>query len=687
MPKKQTTTNEIYPFSLVLEPKGYSSKREITNCPQEFLVKGSKNIIINDSDKWSTRLGYVLDGQAKTINKGTDSSYDFVSKQGIKVLKSNQGINSFKGTLQVRTEYTNGSPLYVNLLENLTYTNFNYTSWWYDTEVTRCLIFVDGTTSIRMWGGGLAYIKSNTTDTITKTGALMTASTLSFVSSTKKIIDSANGFITAGFVVGDKILVTGSTSNNKDYVIESVTAGEIVVTSASILIDELAGATVTIKKEGTKTWAEEGFFISLASRKVTINGIEYTYTGGETTLTLTGLSAVPVLTLGTPVLQSVVTINSLTGVSPAITPNIVWTKDNSILYGSTQSSVIWGSKITDYKDCSFTTPLRKPGEGFKITPDNNAVGFTQDENSIYIFAGTDDRYKVKFIMSSDGTTESITVDKKIAAGQAAISQSGIIPVKNGVMYFTNEKTLTWLTSIENVFTPQALPTSDPIKDDFDAYDLTGVSGIFYGNAVWIAIPRENLVYIYDFDKALWQAPQTIPVSRFSIIDNVLYGHSNSSNESYKLNTGTDDNGVIIEFVAAFAYRNFGDRATLKQFDEYYTEVYLTKSTILKTTHYFEYSGSDGIIPTELDGGISTYMFATSKDVSLGKDNLGKNPLGGSSTFISNLNKYRCFDDIKAQDFFEHQVVYSSDSENAQFELIAHGPNVRGSTNLPKYLHK
>jgi len=615
MPKKTETKNEIYPFSLVTEPKGYFNKREITNQDFRALVKGSKNIIINDGDKWSSRSGYVLDGQAKTINKGIDSSYDFISKQGLRVLRSFQGATANTGKLQVRTEYTEGTPVYSDLLTGLTYTDFNYTTWWYDTEVLRCLIFVDGTDDIRMWGGGLAYVSSNDGTTLTKSG--------------------------------------------------------------------------------TKTWAEEGFFLSLSGRKVLINGVEYEYTGGETTTTLTGLTGLPTFTEGTPVFQSVITVNSLTGVSPTITPNVITTRENHIFYGDTRTSVIWFSNVTDYKDCSFTTPLRRAGEGGKIVVDNNTVGFAQDENAIYIYAGRDERYKIMMTIQgstlvdsvTNGLTETITVDKKIAAGQAAISQSAIIQTKNGLMYFTNEKTLTWLTSIENIFTPQAVPISDPIKDDFDSYDLTGVSGIFWGNAIWVAIPAENLVYIYDFDKALWQAPQTIPISRFSIIENVLYGHSNSSNESYKLNTGTDDNGVIIEFVAVFAYRNYGDRAIYKQFDEYYTEAYLTKSTVLKTTHLFEYDGSDGVIETSLDGGDSTYMFATTKDISLGKDNLGKNPLGSSTISISNLNKYRCFDDIKAQDFFEHQVIYSSDSENAQFELIAHGPNVRNSTNLPTYLHK
>jgi len=447
----------------------------------------------------------------------------------------------------------------------------------------------------------------------------------------------------------------------------------------------------TLTKSGTTSWAEEGFFVSHASRTVTIPGVgTYAYTGGESTTTLTGLVGLPAITVGTPVFQGVVTVTSLTGVTPAITPNIVTTKDNHVWYGYTKSSVILVSNVTDYNDCSFTTPLRKAGEGAKIVLDNNAVGFTQDKKIVTIFAGLDDRYDIEFVMTNDvlsdsvasGLTETVTIDKKIAPGQAAISQSAIIQVKNGVMYFTNEKTLTWLSSFENFFTPQALPISDPIKDDFDSYDLTGVSGVFWGNAAWIAIPAEGLVYIYDFDKALWQAPQTIPVSGFSIIDNVLYGHSNNSNESYRLNTGLKDNGIIIDYVAKFVYRNYGDRYTLKQFDEYFSEVYMSLPTVLTVTHAFEFDGSEGIIPTTIDSKNNKLKFALVQNAGLGKTNLGKTPMGSVATAERVLNKYRAINEMKAQDFFEHQVTYSTDTENAQFEIIAHGPNVILSTQLP-----
>lgn len=615
MAKKPQPAVTPVEYDLVIDPIGYFNKREITNQDARALVKGSKNIIINDGDKVASRKGYTLDGAARTVTTGIDGHFDFASRNGKKILRAFQGATTGTGKLQVRTEYTTGTPVWADLITGLTYTEYNFATWWYATENVRVLLFVDGTTSLRMWGGGLAYIASNTATTLTKSG--------------------------------------------------------------------------------TETWAQAGFFISLAGRTVTIPGYgTFTYTGGETTTTLTGLTALPAIPVGTPAFQGVVTTTSLTGVTAGTVYDLIMTKDNHVILGSTLSSVLYGSKITDYLDYGFTTPVRTPGDGFKITVDNYSVGLTQDSDSVYLFAGFDDLYQIKFILTSDGTGESITVTKlRSGAGQAAISQSAIIPVKNGIMYITQEKTLTWLTSIQNIVTPQSLPVSDPIKADFDELDLTGASGTFFENEMWLALPAENLTYIYSFDKGLWQAPQTLPLSGFSIIANSttgmneLYGHSNTSDETYKLNDGLTDNGVTIEFVAAFAYRQYGNRGILHGFDEYFTELYMSIPTTVVATHRYEYLGSDLIVVKNIVGTDTELAFSPNIDPSLGKENLGKSPLGSTAEEVPELSKYRHIAEMKLVDFFEHQVIYSCDSVDGQFEIIAHGPNVRPSTNYPRSIKR
>ena len=75
----------------------------------------------------------------------------------------------------------------------------------------------------------------------------ITASTIAFVDSNPDTItDSGNGFLTAGFKPDDTISVSGSTSNDGNYTIATVTAGTITLVASDSLTGESAGASVTI---------------------------------------------------------------------------------------------------------------------------------------------------------------------------------------------------------------------------------------------------------------------------------------------------------------------------------------------------------------------------------------------------------------------------------------------------------
>lgn len=83
--------------------------------------------------------------------------------------------------------------------------------------------------------------------------ATMTGTTISAAAADDSFNDSANGFITDGFVVGDTITTSGflDGDNNGTWLITSVAAGKIIVTNtdgtaASLIADEAAGESVTI---------------------------------------------------------------------------------------------------------------------------------------------------------------------------------------------------------------------------------------------------------------------------------------------------------------------------------------------------------------------------------------------------------------------------------------------------------
>jgi len=88
------------------------------------------------------------------------------------------------------------------------------------------------------------------------------------------ITDSGTGFVTAGFVPGDKITITGSTSNNGDYTIGSedtdVTAGVLTLIATDELTTEAAGDDVVIVAN-CDNWETESY----NDKVIATNGIDF----------------------------------------------------------------------------------------------------------------------------------------------------------------------------------------------------------------------------------------------------------------------------------------------------------------------------------------------------------------------------------------------------------------------------
>lgn len=81
--------------------------------------------------------------------------------------------------------------------------------------------------------------------------ATKTATTISAVASDNSFNDSGNGFITAGFEVGDEVDVsgfTGNVANNATFVITALTAGKMTIggSDGDVIVDDAAGESVTI---------------------------------------------------------------------------------------------------------------------------------------------------------------------------------------------------------------------------------------------------------------------------------------------------------------------------------------------------------------------------------------------------------------------------------------------------------
>jgi len=490
-------------------------------------------------------------------------------------------------------------------------------------------------------------------------------------------------------------LLTGLTSAQEecefttfyDFSTEKVTFmlfvnGESNIKEWNPALTTMLSATVnTITKTGTQTWAEAGFNIS-HNKTVVINGTTYTYTGGETTTTLTGVTPSP----AAQVVQSVVhqgiltTANSAMSGLPSTFKNTnIDTLNNQVHLSAIDLNEIYISKTNNYKDYSFSTP-RTVGEGARLIIDSPNGFFIAQENEMYISAGRDDWWRVEFEQQTDDTQfleQANAVPLKTSTGQGAFSQSAIFKVKNSVFFINREPALDELGRVLNNFAvPLVQNYSDPIKPNFDAYDFTGASGVYYKYNIYIAVPAEGLVLIYNIQQEYWEPPQTMPISRFAVIGGELYGHDSGNPQTYKLFTGSNDNGFAIDARAYFSYNNYGTRSRMKTFSDFYLEGYMSGNTDLTTSIVYEIDGCAKTASYTISGDDSQIVCVYTNDASLGKTSLGKNPLG-STTLAQAITppKFRVDLPFNQNPFYEIQVQFSSNDSDSDWSILAFGPRV------------
>lgn len=458
----------------------------------------------------------------------------------------------------------------------------------------------------------------------------------------------------------------------------------------------------TIVLQGTLTTSQLGFYAQAgnsAKFKVLLGGIEYTYTG-VASQTFTGVTPDPTAgghSVGDAVIQSVATTagSSVSSLPSGFVFDLISTLNNQIWYGQLDNSVVYVSNTNNYKDVTFTTTQRLPSEGALISLDAPPIGFSPQNQNMYLTAGRSEWWISQtldntVVISGVATQTQIlyAVKLKLTFNQAAQSQGLIGNFKNSIAFVSNEPMINLLGLVENINQqPQITDISDPIKYDVDAYDFTGGHIIYDDDFIYVAIPTNSVVRMYNSPKKYWEAPQVMAISRFfHTNEGVLSGHSSLTNESYQLFTGTSDNGNPINAVAAFPYVSVegGQPAQKKTFNELYTEGYLSTNTTLTTTINFDFGGSLSTYTGTIVGTDPQIMFNRITDGSIGQNTLGSQPIGTILNLPSGVDnpKFRKITTFPRQNCFEYQIVYSSNETDYQWEILRFGLAITGASALP-----
>lgn len=470
-----------------------------------------------------------------------------------------------------------------------------------------------------------------------------------------------------------------------------------------------SGTLNTITKQGTTTWQQEGF---TPTGSFTVAGVTYTYTGGYTSTTLTGVSAdTSGVTVGVEIHQTPVTtaLAGMTAILSTFGPTVIGCgRANQVYLGSSKSNNIYISKVNDFTNYAFTSPTRVVGEGDLIPLDAPPVKFVAQE--VYEVGASSNSYDmyvaqypstwgvIRSSLSSDNTKETLQhIRLKVASLQSPISERLCSKIKNHIMFVGNDNVANFFGYISYQFVPALEDFSYPIIDDMNSYDFTDGSTFYHKNYAYVAVPREGLIRIYNMTDQtqqqyggyksiedvsgqpfFWEAPITYPIAGFYVTeDGQLGGHSYTTSESYILFSSGSFNGQDIDANATFALDDKGDRTQSKASDECWIEGYIKQNTKLNTTISGDLDAFATSQTVVVDGSDQQIVAFGGGAHSLGKNPLGSQPLGGAQTVNSTLPAWFHVAKTYIQvPFYLEGMSFESKGIDLQWELITFGTNAR-----------
>lgn len=631
MPSKEAT-KKVGEFSLNSTFPGYHAREDQTTLPPTTLVAPSQNVQVGTSGRISLVKGYALDGQESVvIDSGIISNFDFDNFKGD---RRNMRAGFYTGDpepdgkLQFRYKESNGDITWYDLLTALDTVHICFCNYWDNTALIKYVLWVDGSNNIYSWNGAVTTIASNTATTVTK--------------------------------------------------------------------------------EGTTTWQQEGF---TTTGSIKINGADFTYTGGYNTDTLTGLTAVPATTVGTVTYQVPVTttLASMTGILATFGPTVIGCgRQNQVYLGSSKSNNLYISKVNSYTDYSFTTPTRVAGEGCLIPLDAYPTKFIAQEVTaaeggesaydMWISEGLSTWAVIRSTLSNDLTDETLQhIRLKTSPLQGAFSERMVSKMKNHIMFIGNDNVAGFIGYNSYQYVPVITDFSYPIIDDMNSYDFTDGSIFFHKNYAYAAVPKSGLIRVYNMTNQqtqdnsaykgiedvtgqpwFWESPITYPIAGFYVTeDGELGGHGYGTSQSYLLFTSGSFNGQDIDANATFAFDTKGDRTQTKASDAIWVEGYIKQNTILNVNIAGDLDNFRNSQTKTIDGSDNVLVAFGSGAHSLGKNHLGSQPLGGSTTQQSDLPAwFRAIKTYPQVPFYIEQISFSTKGIDLQWELLDFGTNAR-----------
>lgn len=456
----------------------------------------------------------------------------------------------------------------------------------------------------------------------------------------------------------------------------------------------IGGSTLTLS-DSTSTWLLQSFSNSSGEKTFTINGSStvYTYTGGENTNTLTGITpALPAITADTVVLQSVLTETD----TPAAGYNndFIKTIGNQVWVGSYTSRVIYVSAADDFTNYVVPSPPIDGSPDF-LTLDNTAKGISVRQGNAHISAGLSDWYIISYTtldIAGVATRQTVVDKQETAALSAALAHEFIDTVGDDIVYLSQDQQLRLYGIFRNITQAKYPSLSQAIKTELEGTNFTGGAVRAIGDRVYITSPMEGKTYFHEsretvdqagnvISERFWHPPQIWNISRIALINGVEYGHSNANPQIYQLwNTGqwhddspTDD-AVPYDCNMSMAYRQHDRRQGLLEFDKVYVEGYLLQGSSFSlriNKDYLDQNPQENVLNSIDD---PAALFPANNPEVIGGSLIGDVSIGGVTVDQGYFPKFRVISSSELGSVFEYQLVVYSNTADSAWEILAIGTN-------------
>ena len=325
-----------------------------------------------------------------------------------------------------------------------------------------------------------------------------------------------------------------------------------------------------------------------------------------------------------------------------------------------------------WRQVYFTKPVRLAGEGFRFSLDSNGWALTPQENLMYVNAQGGEYYTIGTQLLESGR-ENLSVQRLKSEPQNKVLYPYLMSyIKDYLAVISQDKTYDILGRQKFLELPQTRTLSDMIRVDFESSDWEDAQILYFKRKIYFCLPKEGFVIAYDEYRKYWHPPHFFArrVSRLTIIDNKLIGHSYERNESYELYIGTNDLDIYpIEVRIVTGYQDENYHFDKKTSGAFACDGYIEGVPVINWTVNAGIGGCYG----RRTGTIKPVLCIPESTASLGKSSLGKHGLGNNPVnIIPHFFYGKTYADIS---FYHRNIEFYCNSLDQRWALTSYGIDV------------